>query len=312
MKRAAAFLFVLAWCCCVPAIAVAASAPSIEYRAPSSIRNIEATLHFAIDPEGLETEYEIEVARIGQSLQGWQMPGVVPAGEEPVAVEAEIPRYWEAGLMPGTEYHWRLRAWNSAGETIGPEQFFATTDGPAPLFKNLTALQTGSEAVTFTGSVDPEGVPLTGCRFRWVTSGVFHLAGFEKWAATQIDRFGKTVPCKESLVEISFGTEPVTVHADASGLEPGEYFFRLEGENAYEDEIAFGGAPFTVSATPPVIAPPIPPGEEPPGSSDGPGASDAPGLGKAPGLQEAPALRKAHKKARHRRLRHNATISAKR
>lgn len=71
MKRSAPFLLVLACCLCVPAMAVAASAPSIEYRAPSSIRNTEATLHFAIDPEGLETEYEIEVARVGQSLQGW-------------------------------------------------------------------------------------------------------------------------------------------------------------------------------------------------------------------------------------------------
>lgn len=242
------------------------------------------------------------------------MPGVVPAGEEPVAVEAEIPRYWEAGLMAGTEYHWRVRAWNSAGETTGAEQFFATTDGPAPVFENLTAVQTGSEAVTFTGTVDPEGVPLTGCRFRWVTSGVFHLAGFEKWAATQIDRFGKTVPCEESLVEIGFGTEPVTVHADASGLEPGEYFFRLEGENAYEDETAFGGRAFMVSVvTPPVVDPPPSPGVEPPGVSDAPGLVQAPGLTEAPGVQKAPGLRKAHKKkARQRRLHRNATISARR
>jgi hypothetical protein len=300
MKRTAAFLFVLAWCLCVPPLA-AASAPSIAYSATDA-RNQEATLHFSIDPEGLETSYEVMYGKVGESYRPFHEPldGVLPAGEEPVALEKQLPVFFEAPLQAGTEYHWRVVAKNADGETAGTDQVFTTTAGPTPAFTSVTATQTGPGSVSFTGTVDPEGALLTGCRFRWVDAETFHQAGFEKPAAGEIVRFGQTVPCEESAAEIGSGTDPVTVHGEASGFEPGEYFFRLEGENAYEGATAFGVA-FTVSAQPPASGPPgVPAGVEPPG------------LGKAPGLQKAPGLRKAHRKARARRLHHNATISARR
>lgn len=259
--------------CLLPALAAAASAPGIEYSAPDPIRNTEATLHFAIDPGGLETQYEVEIAKVGVELKSWEMPTPIPAGEEPVAQAVKVPRYFEGGLQPGTEYHWRITAWNTEGKTVGAEQFFTTTDSPAPVFVSGTAIQTGPTSVTFAGTVDPEGSPLTGCRFRWVDATTFTYAGFEKWAGTEMVRFGETVPCKESFEEIGSGTEPVTVHGEATGLEPGEYDFRLEGENAFEDAVGTGGVPFTVSAefgsggSPPPgppFPPPGPPVEVPP------------------------------------------------
>jgi hypothetical protein len=254
--------------------------PVIGYGTPDPIRNTEATLHFSIDPQGLETEYEVEWAQVGEEFQDWGMAQVVPAGEEPVALELKIPRYWEGdALASGREYHWRVRAWNTTGETVGSEQRFTTTDAAAPVFTNLTATQTGPNTVVFTGTVDPEGAPLTGCRFRWVSPSTFQYAGFEKWAAVEVVRFGETVPCKESLAEIGSGTEPVTVHGEAT-IESGEWFFRLEGENAYEDATAVGGVPFKVdpdfgseepSPEPPrhegggpPFQPPGPPAEVPP------------------------------------------------
>lgn len=275
LVRRVATIFALAFLAlaALPAAALAAAAPTIEYSAPSPIRNKEATLHFAIDPGGLETSYEVEIARVGEPLKSWEMPGVVLAGEEPAALEAKVPRYFEGGLVPGSEYHWRVTAWNAEGKTEGVEQFFTTTNGPTPVFVNGTATQTGPTSVAFTGTVDPEGAPLTGCRFRWVDKTTFSMAGFEKWAATEMVRFGETVPCKESPAEIGSGTEPVTVHGEATGLAPGEYVFRVEGENAYEDAMASGGVPFTVSAefgsgNPPPPGPPFeppgPPAEAPP------------------------------------------------
>jgi hypothetical protein len=234
--------------CLLPAFAAAAAAPVIEYSTPNPIRNKEATLRFAIHPEGLETSYEVEIARVGESLKSWEMPGLAPAGEEPVALEVEVPRYFEGGLHPGTEYHWRVTAWNVGGKTIGAEQLFTTTDGPRPAFATATAAQTGSTGASFTGTADPEGAPLTGCRFRWVDKTIFTYAGFEKWAATEMVRFGETVPCDESVEEVGSGTEPIGVHGEATGLEPGQYVFRVEGENAYGDLVAGGGVPFTVSA----------------------------------------------------------------
>lgn len=249
MRRAATIFATFAialWL--LPALASAAASPAIGYSTPSPIRNNEATLRFSIDPEGLETSYEVEIAKVGQSLKSWGMPSLAPAGEAPVALEVDVPRYFEGGLIPGTQYHWRVTAWNDDGKTVGADQLFTTTDGPTPVFSTVTASQTGSDQVNFTGTVNPEGAPLTDCRFRWVDKTIFTNAGFEKWAATEVVRFGETVPCGESFEEIGSGTEPVLVNGLATGLEPGEYVFRVEGENAFGSLVHGQGVPFTVSA----------------------------------------------------------------
>jgi hypothetical protein len=256
VKRAAAFLFVLVWCCCVPAFAAAAGAPAIQYSTPSPIRNHEATLRFAIDPEGLETSYEVMYGKVGESYRPLHEPldGVLPAGDDPVALAKQLPVFFEGALQAGTEYHWRVVAKNTAGETVGGDQVFTTTNGPKPVFVNGSATQTGPDAMRFTATVNPEGAPVTGCRFRWVDAETFHYAGFEKAEGEGVARFGRTVPCEESSAEIGSGTKPVAVHAEADEIDPGEYFFRLEGENAYEDATAFGGTSFElVEGVPPSI-----------------------------------------------------------
>ncbi len=259
----------------LPAAALAAAAPAIEYSTPSPIRNHEALLRFSIDPEGLETSYETMYGTEAGNYHPFHEPidGVLPGGDEPVALEKKVPVFFEGPLEPGTEYHWRVVAKNAEGETEGTDQVFTTTNGPKPVFSNGEATQTGPSSVRFSGTVDPEGAPPTGCRFRYVDKVTFAMAGFEKWAATEMVRFGNTVPCQESLAEIGSGTEPVTVHGEATGLALGEFVFRVEGENAYEDSVATGGVPFTVSAdfgsvTPPPLGPPAgvpgPPAEAPP------------------------------------------------
>ncbi len=309
MKRTVASLLVLVVCLCVPAFAAAASAPSIEYGTPDPIRNHQATLHFSIDPGGLETTYEVDWARVGEELSHWNMPHSVPAGEGPVAQEVTIPRYWEGGLGAGHEYRWRVRAWNAEDETIGSDQFFTTTDGSRPGVANGTATQTGEGTVELTGTVDPEGVPLTDCEFRYLDrAGYYH--GFDWHDAIEQIRVGPTVPCSESLEEIGSGTDPVTVHAELPGLHPGEWFFRLEADNRYESSGLLAGKFFEVIAPfappPSVPAPPTPPGV------DSPGLENAPGREMAPGLSIAPGPQKAHrKKAAHAlRFRRNATIVA--
>jgi hypothetical protein len=273
-RIATTFVLALLTLAVLPAAALAAAAPAIEYSTPSPIRNHEATLRFSIDPEGLETSYEVMYGEEAGVYHPFHEPldGTLPEGDEPVALAKKIPVFFEAPLKAGTEYHWRVVARNAEGETVGSDQVFTTTDGPKPIFTNGEATQTGVSSVSFTGTVDPEGAPLTGCRFRYLDRITFLMAGFEKWAATEMVRFGETVPCAESFAEIGSGTEAVTVHGEATGLEPGEYVFRVEGENAYEDSTPVGGVPFTVSAefdsgTPPPAGspfePPGPPAEVP-------------------------------------------------
>jgi hypothetical protein len=262
-RIATTFVLALLALAVLPSAALAAAAPAIEYSTPSPIRNHEATLRFSIDPEGLETSYEVMYGEEAGVYHPFHEPldGVLPEGNDPVALAKRIPVFFEAQLKAGTEYHWRVVARNAEGETKGTDQVFTTTNSPKPIFSNGEATQRGLSSASFSGTVDPEGAPLTGCRFRYVDKATFTMAGFEKHDSTGIVRFGETVPCEESFGEIGSGTEPITVHGEATGLEPGEYVFRVEGENAYEDSVPVGGVPFTVSAdfgsgSPPLSEPP--------------------------------------------------------
>jgi hypothetical protein len=70
---------------------------------------------------------------------------------------------------------------------------------------------------TLNGTVNPDGVALTGCEFEYGTT----------------TSYGQSAPCAESLASIGSGTSPVAVHADIAGLAVGtEYHFRLVAENA--------------------------------------------------------------------------------
>jgi len=304
---------VLAGFLCIPAAAAASGPPAIGIGVPTDVRNHEATVHFSIDPEGLETEYEFEYGREAgvyfpfHSL--WD--GELPAGDEAVPREAKLPAYFEGGLLPGTEYHYRVVARNAAGVTEGPDEVFTTSDEPAPVFANGPVGPGGPGAVEFTGTVDPEGNELSRCRFRWVTDSIFHNAGFEKWAATEMVTFGEAVPCEEAGGEIGTGTAPVPVHVLVPGLEPGSYYVRVEGGNPYADATAVGGVPFTVTAAgglemgcnqDPGCGPPEtkPPAVTPP---QGPQAAAA-----TPPAKK----KKLRRKKRRHRLHYNSRLSARR
>lgn len=281
--------------------------PRIEYLAPSPLRNRTATLRFAVDPEGLETEYEVEYGRgEGEYFEyHYLWDRTLPAGDQLVPGKADLPAYWEGGLVPDTEYHWRVVARNAAGTTEGPDETFVTPDEPAPVLVNVAATPLGEDGASFSGTVDPEGSPLTGCRFRWVSDSTYAIKGFEGWAATEMVSFGETVPCEEGLEAIGSGSDPVAVHAEISGLEPGLYYVRVEAENAYEDGAAWPGLPISIGTS----------GEE---SDEGcspscgsqavltPPAGTA-SQNSAPQRHAKP-LRKKHRK----KLRRNATIRARR
>ncbi len=85
----------------------------------------------------------------------------------------------------------------------------------------VTAI-TGTSA-TVKGWVNPVGVPLTECAFEYVESINFESTGFAG---------AEKEPCAETLAEIGSGTDPVSVHAELTGLSNGtKYHFRLVAAN---------------------------------------------------------------------------------
>jgi CSLREA domain-containing protein len=80
-----------------------------------------ARLTGTVNPQGLPTTWLFEYGRT--TGYGSQTPAVTTGtGTAPEAVSADV-----AGLTPGTTYHYRLRASNSAGTVFGADRSFTTS-----------------------------------------------------------------------------------------------------------------------------------------------------------------------------------------
>jgi hypothetical protein len=108
-------------------------------------------------------------------------------------------------------------------------------------------------AATVNGSVNPEGVQVTSCRFEIMEDG-------QEWSRKEFGA-GRSVACAESPAEIGFGGTPVAVHAVVDGLSPQtKYHVRLVAANGNEsaNPVSYGSygldAPFSTLPVPVVIS----------------------------------------------------------
>jgi hypothetical protein len=131
---------------------------------------------------------------------------------------SQVDQDW-SGLAPRTRYHWRLRFVESNGVTVlGADQTFTTVATVA--VKVPPSVSTGSPSAvaqttaTLTGTVNPNGFAVTGCRFDYGTTSAY----------------GASVPCAQIA---GGGTSAVAVSASPSGLLAGTtYHYRLVATNA--------------------------------------------------------------------------------
>jgi hypothetical protein len=172
-----------------------------------------ATLGGSVNPVGSPvTECKFEYgtsSAYGQSVPCATNPG---SGSSPVPVSAAI-----TGLTSGVTYHFRLVAANAAGEELGEDETFAS----AQVVITGEAANITLEGATLGGSVNPEGLAVTECKFEYGLTTTY----------------GESTPCA-SLP--GGGNEPVAVSASLSNLTPnGKYHFRLAITNA--NGVSFGG-----------------------------------------------------------------------
>jgi len=192
----------------------------------SSIQPTTATLNGTVDPEGQPVgDCHFEYSGPGFTEASAPCVPAPGAGSGNVEVHAYL-----TGLQPSGEYDFRLIATNSDGIAEGAAATFTTA--PAVKLETGEATNIASTSATLTGTVDPQGAPITECRFEY---------GLEY-------AFDHTASCSPVPGAVS---EEVEVHADISGLTPGQtYQFRLV---AADSEGQSTGA-LTVFTTP--LAPP--------------------------------------------------------
>lgn len=124
-RPCAALLALIAIALALPASgALAASTPGVSTSNASSITFSSAILFGSVNPNGLVTNY---VFQYGTTRgYGGQTP-LAPAGNGTISIRLSQSL---AGLQPGTTYHYRIVAVNSAGTANGKDRTFKTASVP--------------------------------------------------------------------------------------------------------------------------------------------------------------------------------------
>jgi hypothetical protein len=217
--------------------------PTVETKLASLLTTTTATLNGTVNPNGgpiSECKFEYGTTTgYGKTAACTPTPG---SGTSAETVTAAV-----SGLTPNTTYDFKLVAKNAGGTGEGKNQEFKTQPNPPTLETSPASLITQT-TVTLNGTVNPNGGPISECKFEYGTTTAY----------------GNTAPCSSTP---GSGTSPVAVTAAIAGLTPNTtYDFKLvaknaggtgEGKNeAFKtlEEIAL--APSSPPSSPPASSPP--------------------------------------------------------
>jgi phosphodiesterase/alkaline phosphatase D-like protein len=126
-------------------------APIVSSEPASAIGQTEATIHAAIDPDQLSTDYYFEYGET--TAYGSEEPvggEEIAAGSTPVTVSAALTE-----LRVGATYHYRVIASNEAGVTVGPDQMVTTV--PSAPVDATYATGISATGATLHTLIDPLG-----------------------------------------------------------------------------------------------------------------------------------------------------------
>jgi hypothetical protein len=128
-----------------------AGPPAVSNQVTSNVTPTEATVSASIDTKGLRTSYRIEW---GTSTRYGRFTPVVSADSGTAAANVTL-----TGLQPNRTYHWRTRASNAAGTSLGANRTFRTAPLPSAVTLSLsrTTVPWGGD-VRLGGRVSGAGV----------------------------------------------------------------------------------------------------------------------------------------------------------
>jgi hypothetical protein len=117
-----------------------------------------------------------------------------------------------SNLKQSTTYHFRIVAKNAGGESTGSDGSFETLTFPTVVTKAASAV--AQTSATANGTVNPNGAPVSECKFEYGTT----------------TSYGQNAPCAQAP---GSGTEPVAVSAALESLaENTTYHFRISATGA--------------------------------------------------------------------------------
>lgn len=179
--------------------------PSVTVANANNISINSAVLNGTVTPHSLPTTVVFEFgksAEYGNTISASQVP---VSGSESISLSALV-----SNLLPGTTYHFRMKAENSLGIIYSSDMTFRTSgDMPVIILPGAVA---AVNTVTFKGSVNPNYLATT-VSFEWGIS----------------DAYGNTF----SLQDPVSGNELINLSANILGLTPETtYHFRIIAINA--------------------------------------------------------------------------------
>ncbi len=152
-------------------------APTLSTGEASAVGLAEATLHGTVNPQGKATTYHFDYGTTtGYGQKTPDESAGAASANKPVSIAI-------ASLTPGTTYHYRLVAENTAGTTEGVDHTFKTLTPPgAPSASTGSASALSETQTTINGMVNPDGEATT-FFFEWGTSGAYGQSTEERLVA---------------------------------------------------------------------------------------------------------------------------------
>jgi hypothetical protein len=179
------------------------TAPAVETKAASEVKQNTATLNATVNPNGGVSECKLEygtTTAYGSSAPCSPSPG---SGTIPVAVSASV-----TGLAANTTYHIRISATNASGTSKGSDQPFTTLPNP-PAVVTAAASSITQTSATLNATVNPNGGEVSECKLDYGTT----------------TSYGSSASCS-SLP--GSGTSPLAVSASVTGMSNrATYHFRI-------------------------------------------------------------------------------------
>jgi phosphodiesterase/alkaline phosphatase D-like protein len=135
----------------VPAVALAASSPTVATGSATNVTTGSAVLTGTVNPNGASTGYSFSYGTT--SALGTTSPAKHAGhGTKSVAVKQSI-----TGLIPGTTYYYQLGALSTKGGSNGQVRTFKTAGPPPPGAVTGAATAVRATTATVTGTIDTNG-----------------------------------------------------------------------------------------------------------------------------------------------------------